>query len=96
MGGVSTPEAVLLRIGSNIEWRRRQLRVSQETVAFRAEIHRTQMTMFENGLRVPKTDTLIRLAGALDVSVADIVAGVGWTPGVRGAGSYFAEEHERW
>jgi transcriptional regulator with XRE-family HTH domain len=95
MGGVPTPEAVLVRIGSNIEWQRRRLRISQETVAFRAEIHRTQITMFENGLRVPKTDTLVRLAGALEVPVGDLVAGVGWTPGVRGPGSYFAEEHER-
>jgi len=43
-------------------------------------LHRTEIGMLERGVRLPRVDTLIKLAGALEVSVDDLVEGIEWTP----------------
>ena len=54
------------RIGRRIRRRRRAIDMTQEELAFRAGVHRTQITLIERGRRQPGIETVVRLAGALD------------------------------
>jgi transcriptional regulator with XRE-family HTH domain len=69
---------VASQLGRRVRRRRHFLDLSQEAVAERAGIHRTQISLYEKGARMPLTATLVRLAAALDVSVDQLLAGVGW------------------
>ena len=48
-------------------------------MAFRAEVHRTEISQLERGLRNAWIDTLIKLAGALEVDPGDLLDGMVWT-----------------
>jgi transcriptional regulator with XRE-family HTH domain len=50
--------------------------ITQEELADRAELHRTEIGLLERGLRVPRIDTLLRLAAALAVEPAELLVGV--------------------
>jgi transcriptional regulator with XRE-family HTH domain len=62
--------------------------LSQEELAFRADIHRTQISLIEGGDRLPRLDTLVKLAGALGVSVEELVEGISWAPSEQLAGGF--------
>jgi transcriptional regulator with XRE-family HTH domain len=64
-------------------------RIGQETVAERAEISRTQMTALENGRQMPLLETLVRLAGAVDLSAAELLGPIRWVPAARGVPGRF-------
>jgi transcriptional regulator with XRE-family HTH domain len=70
-------------VGPRIRRTRRRLDMSQEALADNAEIHRTQMTGIEWGERLPRIDTLIKLAGGLGISPCDLLEGIVWE--VRGS-----------
>jgi transcriptional regulator with XRE-family HTH domain len=59
-------------------------RATQETIAGRAEIHRTQMTLLEGGRRQPTLETLVKVAGAVDLSVGELLGPIRWEPGSPG------------
>jgi transcriptional regulator with XRE-family HTH domain len=71
---------VAVELGRRIRRRRHFLDISQETVALRARVHRTQISLWENGGRMPLTSTLVRLAGALEASPDQLLAGARWEP----------------
>jgi len=54
--------------------------LSQEDLAFRAGIHRTQVSLLEGGRRMPRVFTLVCLAGALGVTPNDLLDGIVWEP----------------
>jgi transcriptional regulator with XRE-family HTH domain len=62
-------------VGANIRRLRRADEITQETLAFRAAVHRTQITLIERGRRNPGIDTFLRLAGALEVEAAVLLGG---------------------
>jgi len=68
------------RFAANLVQARHARGLSQEELAFRAGVHRTQVSLLENGNRLPRFETLIKLAGALSVSVADLTDGIAWEP----------------
>jgi DNA-binding XRE family transcriptional regulator len=83
---------MLLRWAKNLWWLRSQRRYSQEVLADRSEIHRTQISLLENGRRAPLLPTLINLAGGLDVPPAKLVEGITYSPPARGmSGRYVVE-----
>jgi transcriptional regulator with XRE-family HTH domain len=69
-------------------------RISQEALAERAEIHRTQISTFETGQRMPMLETFVRLAGAVEQTPGELLGPIRWTPGVRTPGvfTFGAEE----
>lgn len=67
-------------IGPRIRRIRRGQELSQEALADYAEIHRTQISLLENGRRMPRVHTLICLAGALNVTPNDFLDGITWKP----------------
>ena len=76
------------RLGDNLRRTRRRVGLSQEQVAIRASLHRTEVGLLERGARVARVDTLIQLAGAMSVHPADLLDGIGWTPGDVQGGSF--------
>lgn len=74
----------LARFGDNLLRIRQARRLSQEALAERANIHRTQISHFETGQRQPQLETLIKLAGALEVPVEMLIDGIRFVPGAGG------------
>jgi len=66
------------RIGRNVFMARRRAGLSQEELGVLAGLHRTEIGMVENGERLPRVDTLLKLAFSLAVRVEDLVAGIEW------------------
>jgi transcriptional regulator with XRE-family HTH domain len=68
------------RFGENLLRIRQARKLSQENLADRAGIHRTQISLLEGGRRQPLLETLVRLAGALDVPIDALFEGILWDP----------------
>lgn len=68
------------RFGENVLRIRQARKLSQESLAEQAAVHRTQITLIENGRRQPGVETVARLAGALEVSVETLYEGIRWDP----------------
>jgi transcriptional regulator with XRE-family HTH domain len=69
------------QFGRNLAYCRRRAKLSQEELAVRASLHRTAVGQLERGERVARIDTLVKLAGSLDVPPGDLLDGIGWSPG---------------
>jgi transcriptional regulator with XRE-family HTH domain len=78
------------RIGRNFRRIRRAADLTQEVVAERADLHRTQISQYDWGEREPLTLSLVKLSAALEVEPADLLEGVRWDP----AGQCFVVEEE--
>jgi transcriptional regulator with XRE-family HTH domain len=68
------------RFAANLRALRTEAGLTQEEVAFRAGVHRTQISLMESGERMPRFDTLVRLVGALGVDHGALFAGIAWEP----------------
>jgi transcriptional regulator with XRE-family HTH domain len=66
--------------GANLSRHRDAASLSQEQVGLMAALHRTEISQLERGLRVPRIDTLIKLAATLDVTPASLLDGIEWRP----------------
>ncbi|MBN8698991.1 MAG: helix-turn-helix transcriptional regulator [Chitinophagales bacterium] len=62
---------IKLKIGQRIRELRKELGISQEALAYKAEVDRTYVTDVENGRRNVSVEILERLIKALDISVTD-------------------------
>ena len=62
------------RFGKAIRRRRRELDLSQEALAEKAELHRTYISSIERGTRNPSLENIKKLADALDISIANLFA----------------------
>jgi transcriptional regulator with XRE-family HTH domain len=60
----------------------------QEELGFRASLHRTEIGELERGVRLPRIDTVVKLAGALSVPPGDLLKGVAWSPGRERLGRF--------
>lgn len=82
---------VAIRFGKNLARARRRAALSQEELANRASLHRTEVGMLEHGQRVARIDTVIKLSGAMAIEPGDLLDGIHWTPSdVSGGGFSFA------
>ena len=70
----SNPTA--LSFGRRLRACRMRTYITQEALADRSGLHRTEIGLLERGHRVPRVDTLLRLAAALAVEPAELLAGV--------------------
>jgi transcriptional regulator with XRE-family HTH domain len=68
------------KLGRNLWMARRRAGHSQEALGALCGLHRTEIGFIEKGKRVPRVDTLLKLSGALDVSVERLVDGIEWIP----------------
>lgn len=61
------------RIGRQIRERRRRARCSQLALAERVDLSLNHISLLERGLRLPRLETLERVARALGADVGDLV-----------------------
>ncbi len=59
------------RIGQRIKELRKGLELSQESLAYKAEVDRTYVTDVENGRRNVSVEILEKLIGALEISFTE-------------------------
>lgn len=62
---------IKLKIGQRIKYLRKELGLSQESLAYEAEVDRTYVTDVENGRRNVSIEILEKLVKALNVSIAE-------------------------
>lgn len=81
-------EAVGERFGENLRRVRRREGLSQEQLASRAALHRTEVGKLERAGRICRIDTLIRLAGAMSIPPGELLEGIDWVPGPEPSGAF--------
>ena len=64
------------QFASNLRSARLRLGLSQEAVADRSNLHRTEVSLLERGGREPRLSTIVRLARALEVDPAELLRGI--------------------
>jgi transcriptional regulator with XRE-family HTH domain len=69
-------ETTMKRLGANVRRARRAMNVSQQALGARAAICRGDVVDFERGSRNFRIFTVVRLAGALGVDLAQVFSGV--------------------
>ena len=74
--------------GANLARRRKAVGLSQEETAVRASLHRTAVGQLERGERVARVDTLIKLAGSLEIEPGELLIGLSWQPGGTRVGRF--------
>ncbi|HEY3434777.1 MAG TPA: helix-turn-helix transcriptional regulator [Solirubrobacterales bacterium] len=79
MDGRRVDEAAAKRLGRNLFMARRRIGFSQEELGALACLHRTEIGFIEGGRRLPRVDTLVKLASALDVRAEELLDGIEWT-----------------
>jgi transcriptional regulator with XRE-family HTH domain len=72
-GSKTTPEALF---GREVARLRKRLGISQEELAFRAEVHRTYISQLERGIKSPTLNVILKLSRALKASASRLVATV--------------------
>jgi transcriptional regulator with XRE-family HTH domain len=81
-------QKVAQEFGLNMLVARKRADLSQEELGFRASLHRTEIGELERGVRLPRIDTVVKLAGALSVPPGDLLKGVAWSPGRERLGRF--------
>lgn len=76
------------RFGRNLFLARRRAGLSQQELANRAAVHRTEVGLLENGRRTARVDTLMQLSGALEGDPAELLKGIVWQPVENPAGCF--------
>lgn len=71
---------IAAQFGRNLARCRKQAGLSQEELGYRAQIHRTEVSLLERGARTPRADTIVKLAGGIQVPVGELLDGLSWTP----------------
>lgn len=81
-------EAFAERFGANLARQRRAAGLSQDALSYLAEVHRTEISQLERGLRIARVDTLVKLCAALDADPAELLGGIGWKPPAPDSGAF--------
>ena len=71
------------RFSANLRQARQTAGISQEELAERCEIHRTEVSLLERGGREPRLGTMVKLATALGTTPEALCAGITWNPKER-------------
>jgi len=79
---------VAARFGDNLKRQRKLADLSQDELAYKASLHRTEISQIERGLRQPRADTIIKLAGSLEVDPSVLFEGIAWEPGAVRCGQF--------
>lgn len=80
--------------GKNLAASRKEAGLSQEELGFRASLHRTEVGMLERGIRLPRIDTLVKVAGSLGIPPGDLLKGLEWTPRSATSGEFHFDDED--
>jgi transcriptional regulator with XRE-family HTH domain len=86
------PEEARMRFAANVERVRRQRDYSVDRLAERAGIEREALEAMMRGEAEARVDSILRLAGALEVTPGELYEGVAWVPDGEGGGEFRVEE----
>lgn len=76
------------QFAANLRRHRKLADMSQDEVAFRASVHRTEISQLERGLRHARVDTVAKLAAALEIHPGELFEGIVWQPGAVRLGHF--------
>ena len=76
------------RFAENLRRCRKGADLSQEQLGLRSSLHRTAIGLLERGARMPRIDTLVKLAAALEIPPGELIEGIAWTPGDARPGEF--------
>lgn len=68
------------RLGGNVLVRRLRAEMSRGELGLRAAVSTRRLGQIEEGKAAATLDVWVRIAGALDVSLDDLLGGVRWVP----------------
>jgi len=71
------------RFAVNLRGARKAAGISQEELAERCEIHRTEVSLLERGGREPRLGMMVKLATALGTTPQALCAGITWNTQAR-------------
>lgn len=71
------------RFAVNLRRAREAASISQEELAARTELHRTEISLLERGGREPRLGTMVKLATALGTTPETLCQGIGWDSKAR-------------
>ncbi len=80
--------SVARQFGANLAGQRQRAGISQEELGIRADVHRTEISQLERGLRVPRLDTIVKLRDVLGVTTDELTAGISWHPASISPGGF--------
>lgn len=69
------------RFAANVVWFRRKAGLTQQELADRVGMNRTVLSVLERGQRLPRLDTILKLAAGLEVGNCRLVESMWWEPG---------------
>ncbi|HEX2393305.1 MAG TPA: helix-turn-helix transcriptional regulator [Solirubrobacterales bacterium] len=69
------------RFAANLRRARTKAGISQEELGDRCDLHRTEISLLERAGREPRLATILKLAGSLETTPAELCAGMAWSPG---------------
>jgi transcriptional regulator with XRE-family HTH domain len=76
------------QFGRNLARCRERANITQEDLAHNASLHRTEIGLLERGGRIPRIDTLVKLAASLETSTNELLDGIEWEPGTVRRGRF--------
>lgn len=80
----------------NLRRQRRRAGLSQEQLAFRASLHRSEVSLLERGVRVPRLDTFVKLAASIEIAAGELLDGIEWVPASeRSEGTFWTPDPGR-
>lgn len=88
----AVPTTVGLRFGHNLHRSRRIERLSQDELGRVVDIHRTEISQLERGLRLARLDTILKLTAGLGITPCDLLKGLEWHPGYYVEGRFYVED----
>jgi len=68
------------RFAANLTWFRCKAGVSQQALGDLIGMNRAQVSALEHGSRIPRLDTILKLAAGLGISPCQLVAWIWWDP----------------
>ena len=80
--------SVARQFGANLAGQRQRAGISPEELGIRADVHRTEISQLERGLRVPRLDTIVKLRDVLGVATDELIAGIAWHPASISPGGF--------
>jgi len=69
------------RFSANLIWLRRRAGLTQQELADRVGMDRVALGALEQGRRLPRLDTILKVVAGLEVGNCHLVAGMWWEPG---------------
>jgi transcriptional regulator with XRE-family HTH domain len=79
--GARRNEEIARIFGENLRRCRRLMDMSQDELAVRASIHRTEVSMLERALREPRLGTIVKLQNSLEAEPEELLKNIVWLPG---------------